>query len=248
MIYDNERINDINESLKLIEKKDGLTFGTDAYLLAATLPKRQNHVGAELGCGTGVISLLISSRKKCRCVYAFEVQEQFAELAERNIELNGFKETISVINKDIRDAGPTDTDGEVDFVFTNPPYMKTTSGKENTADIKNIARHEVCGDIGDFCAAAKRLLKFGGNFYAVYRPDRMTDILCAMRDNGLEPKKITFIHPNSATPPSLMLICAKKGGKSGLTIDPPLYIYRDGGSREYTEQFAKIYEDCSMEF
>ena len=90
MIYDNERINDINENLRLIEKKDGLTFGTDAYLLASAIPARQRLVGAELGCGTGVISLLISSRKKCRHVYAFEVQEQFAELTERNVSLNGF--------------------------------------------------------------------------------------------------------------------------------------------------------------
>ena len=75
MIKDNERINEINENLKLIEKKDGLTFGTDAYLLSAFLPKRQNQTYAELGCGTGVISLLASSRKKCRHVYAFEVQK-----------------------------------------------------------------------------------------------------------------------------------------------------------------------------
>ena len=248
MIKSDERINEINENLKLIEKIDGLTFGTDAYLLSAVLPKRQNQRGAELGCGTGVISLLISSRQKCRHVYAIEVQKEFAELTARNAELNGLQNEISVINKNVKDISSQDTDGEVDFVFTNPPYMKTTSGKENEADIKNIARHEVCGDINDFCACAKRLLKFGGNFYAVYRPDRMTDIICAMRANGLEPKKITFIHPNSTTPPSLMLICAKRGGKSGLMIDPPLYIYKDRNSSEYSDGFAKIYENCSLEF
>ena len=248
MINKDERINEINDSLRLIEKTDGLTFGTDAYLLSALIPKRQNQVGAELGCGTGVISLLISSRKKCRHVYAFEVQKEFSELAERNAEINGLAADITVLNKNVKDAFPSDINGEVDFVFTNPPYMKATSGKENEADIKNIARHEVCGDIGDFCACAKRILKFGGYFYAVYRPDRMTDILCAMRDNGLEPKRIIFIHPNSSTPPSLMLICAKKGGKSGLIIEPPLYIYNDKHSSEYTERFAKIYENCSLEF
>ncbi len=248
MINSNERINEINENLKLIEKTDGLTFGTDAYLLSACLPKRQNQRGAELGCGTGVISLLAASRKKCRHVYAFEVQPQFSELTERNIALNRLESEISVVNKDIRDVSIADTEGEVDFVFTNPPYMKTTSGKENSAEGKNIARHEVCGDINDFCACAKRLLKFGGYFYAVYRPDRMTDILCAMRNNGLEPKRITFVYPNSDTPPCLMLICAKRGGKSGVAVDPPLLIYKDKNSKEYTDQFAKIYENCSMEF
>jgi len=246
MIKADERINEINENIKLIEKKNGLTFGTDAYLLSAFLPKRQNLVGAELGCGTGVISLLATSRKKCRHVYAFEVQEEFCDIAKRNAELNGFGDSITVIHKNIKDAVVADTVNEVDFVFTNPPYMKTDSGKANTNDEKNIARHEVCGDINDFCACAKRLLKHGGNFYVVYRPDRMTDLICALRSNGLEPKKITYIYPNTTTPPCLLLISAKLGGKSGITVTEPVFIYKDN-TTEYTEAFAKIYENCSME-
>ncbi|MBQ9744045.1 MAG: methyltransferase [Clostridia bacterium] len=245
MINSDERINEINESLRLIEKTNGLVFGTDAYLLASYLPKRQKLAGAELGCGTGVISLLAMARKKCRHVYAFEVQKDFCDLTERNIRLNGFENHITVIEKNVKDALPSDTDNEVDFVFTNPPYMKSTSGRANEHSEKNIARHEVCGDINDFCACAKRLLKHGGAFYAVYRPDRMSDLICAMRDNGIEPKKATFIYPNSATPPCLMLITGKKGAKSGMIIERPVFIYKDG-TAEYTDTFSKIYENCSM--
>lgn len=247
MIGSDERINEINENLRLIEKKNGLVFGTDAYLLSAFLPKRRELIGAELGCGTGVISLLALSRQKCKRIYCFEVQDKFCELTERNVELNGFCDRISVICKDVRDAVPLDTEKEVDFVFSNPPYMKTSSGKANSDDEKNIARHEVCGDIGDFCAAARRLLKHGGNFYVVYRPDRMTDLICALRDNGLEPKKITYVYPNSSTPPCLMLVSAKLGAKSGITVTEPLIIYKDG-TTEYTDKLAYIYENCSMEF
>lgn len=247
MIKNDERINKINDNLKLIEKKNGLTFGTDAYLLSAFLPKKQNYIGAELGCGTGVISLLATSRKKCQHVYAFEVQEEFCDLTRRNVELNGFADKITVIHKNVRDADSSDTGKEVDFVFTNPPYMKTDSGKANMYDEKNIARHEVCGNIDDFCACANRLLKHGGNFYVVYRPDRMTDLICALRNNNLEPKKITYIYPNSTTPPCLLLVSAKLGGKSGITVTEPIFIYKDG-TTEYTDKFASIYENCSMEF
>ena len=246
MIKDDERINEINESLRLIEKKDGLVFGTDAYLLSAYLPKREKLVGAELGCGTGVISLLAIARKKCRYVYAFEVQKEFCDLTARNVTLNGFDEKITVINKNVKDATPMDTEKEVDFVFSNPPYMKADSGKANEKEEKNIARHEICGDINDFCVCAKKLLKHGGNFYVVYRPDRMADLIFALKSNGLEPKKITYIYPNTTTPPCLMLVCAKLGGKSGLVIDEPLFIYKDN-SLTYTDKFAKIYENCSME-
>ena len=245
-IKENERINIINEDLRLIENKNSLTFGTDAYLLSAYLPTRENSRGVELGVGSGVISLLALSKKKCAHVYGFEVQDSIASIAKRNAELNNLSNRFTVINKDLRFANANDTENEVDFVFSNPPYMKTSSGRKNENENKNASRHEVFGEINDFCACAKRLLKFGGMFYVVYRPDRMIDLICALRENNLEPKKLTFIHPNSSTPPSLLLISAKLGAKSGLTISKPIYIYKDG-TQEYTDQYKRIYENCSME-
>ena len=245
-ILENERINEINENLRLIEKKDSLTFGTDAYLLSAYLPKRQKSIGVELGCGSGVISLLALTKNKCQRVYGIEVQREIASIAKRNSELNTLGGVFSVINKDLRDVCINDIGNEVDIVFSNPPYMKSDSGKANDNDFKNISRHEVCGDIDDFCKCAKLLLKHGGSFYVVYRPDRMIDLISSMRNNGIEPKRLTFIHTNTHTSPSLLLIQGKKGGKSGLIIDKPIYIYKDG-TTEYTEEFVKIYENCEIE-
>ena len=242
----NERINEINENLRLIERTDGLVFGTDAYLLSAFLPKRSTLIGAELGAGTGVISLLALSKNKCKHVYGIEIQEDFSRLSERNAELNGFSDRFTIINKNVNDCTCVDTFKEVDFVFSNPPYMKVSSGKANENDEKNIARHEVCANIYDFCACAKRILKHGGNFYIVYRPDRMIDLISALRNNNFEPKKIIFIHPNSTTPPSLILVSAKLGAKSGLIIPKPVFIYKDG-TTEYTEEYENIYKNCSLE-
>lgn len=247
MILNNdERINEINENLKLIEKKDGLVFGTDAYLLSAILPSRSRHIGAELGAGTGVVSLLALSKKKCAKIHAVEVQGEFAELCQRNAVLNSLDASFNVINKNVKDVTPSDTEGELDFVFSNPPYMKADSGKANESAQKNIARHEIEGDIGDFCACAKRLLKHGGMFYVVYRPDRLSDLIFALKSNKLEPKRLSFIYPNSTTPPCLLLVSAKLGAKSGMSVDEPIFIYKDG-TNEYTDRYARIYESCSLE-
>ena len=245
MINDNERINEINENLRLIEKKDSLTFGTDAYLLAAYLKTRESKTYAELGCGSGVISLLALSRKKCRHVYGIEVQKEIAEVASRNAELNSLADKFTVVSDDLRNVKASDLGGEVDVVFSNPPYMKADGGKQNINEQKNISRHEIFGQIDDFCACARRLLKHGGDFYVVYRPDRLADLIFALKNNGLEPKKLTFIHKDTDTPPSLLIISAKKGGKSGLTIDAPVYIYKRG-TNEYTEEYSKIYESCKF--
>jgi tRNA1(Val) A37 N6-methylase TrmN6 len=121
--------------------------------------------------------------------------------------------------------------------------MKTTSGKAPSLDRKNLARHEVCGDIGDFIEAAKRLLRFGGSFYAVYRPDRLTDLITKMREGGIEPKRMTFVHANQEKESSMVLVEGKRGGKSGLILTPPLIIYKDGKNKEYSYDMNYIMEN-----
>lgn len=246
-LFDGERLDKVNEKITLIQKKDGLTFGTDAFMLASFIKTQPRAQAVELGAGTGIISLLLAAKGKLAKITALEIQEDFASLAKRNTELNGLSEKINVLHMDVAKATSADIGGEADVVFSNPPYMKTDSGKRNDNDYKYIARHEVCGNIDDFCAAAFRLLKHGGKFYAVWRPDRLTDIVCAMRSNRLEPKIMTFVHADTDSVPSIVLISATKGGASGITVTSPLFLY-DGKNRdEMSERAKKIYDTMSFE-
>ena len=252
ILFEGERLDFVNENIRLIQKKDGLTFGTDAYLLAAFMRTAKNARALELGGGTGIISLLCASKGKFKEIYIAEVQEDFAQLCKRNASLNGYEDSVKTLCADVRDLKADDLGGELDIVFSNPPYMRSDSGKRNEHDAKFIARHEVRGSIDDFCEAAGRLLKFGGLFYCVYRPDRMTDLLAAMKSQKLEPKRLTFVCADSETAPSMMLIEAKKGGSTGLKLTRPLFLHNSdkdkSGKRSETEDARKIYENCSFEF
>ncbi len=257
-LLDGERIDKINEDLSLIQKKDGLTFGTDAYLLAAFPPAR-GGTAVDLGAGTGVASLLCAARNKADRIYSVEIQPDFAELCRRNAELNGLGDKLIPICKDVRELSAKDTDGEADFVISNPPYMSADGGKGNDSVAKNIARREVHGTIADFCAAASRVLKYGGDFYTVYRPERLCELISALRENSLEPKVLVTVYPRVDAVPCLVLLKSKKGGKPGLTVAPPLIIYRKAGTEPgyhipesekdlgYTGAFARIYEDFSLD-
>ena len=99
------------------------------------------------------------------------------------------------------------------------------------------------GDIGDFCCAAKRMLRYGGRFAAVYRPDRLTDLIYGMREAGLEPKRMTFVHADAEAEPSMVLVEARADGKSGMLLTKPLLIYADRAHREYGEDMKYIMEN-----
>ena len=235
-----ERLDKVNEKVTIIQKKDGLTFGTDAFLLAAFIRSQKKAYAAELGAGTGIISLLLAAREKLAHIDAFEIQSDFCNITSRNIELNGFNDKIAVYNSDIREICAASVGRELDVVFSNPPYMITGGGKRNESDRKYIARHEVCGGIDDFCKAAHRLLKHGGRFYCVWRPDRLSSLVYSLRANRLEPKIMVFVHGDVNSEPSMVLIEAKKGGKCGLKLTRPLLIYKNTDNKEYSEDMSYI--------
>lgn len=248
-LYENERLDEVNEAITLIQKKDGLTFGTDAYLLAAFIRPSARARAVELGAGTGIISLLLAARSKVHDTVAVELQPEFAELCARNVALNGFDKQIRTLHADVREISSAHIGYEADLVFSNPPYMRTDSGLPNQVNMKNIARHETAGGIEDFCCAASRLLKYGGIFALVYRPDRLSELFSGLLRAGLEPKRMTFVHANVHTPPSMVLVESRKGGGKGLSVTPPLILYKKNGdpsSPEMTEDALLVYDTCSL--
>ena len=238
-MHTSERIDVVNDSIRLIQRSDGLTFGTDALLLAAYVRGSAGSRAIEFGTGSGIVSLLCATRKKAAHILAVEVQSEFAELAERNVSENRLSEIIRVVCADVRDLEAYGGDG-ADLLFTNPPYMTVSGGYPNTADVKNIARHEVIGTIDDFCAAASKKLRYGGHFYCVYRPDRAVDLFCAMRKAKIEPKRLTAVLADASSAPSMILVEGKLGAAPSLVTTPPLILYTDATHTAYSEDMNYV--------
>ena len=235
-----EIVHEVNEHIRLIQNTDGLTFGTDAYLLAAYVRPKRNAVAVDLGSGTGIVPLLCLARSKAARFTAVEIQPSFCELIDRNATLNGMADRLVALHADAREIKADTVGGEVDLVTANPPYMAPNSGARNRTDEKYIARHEVCGTVKDFCGAAGRLLKHGGRFCCVFRPERLADLFEGLRTAHLEPKRMTFVHARAELPPCLVLCESKKGASPGIYITPPLVMYSHDSV--YTDTLTKIYE------
>lgn len=223
-LQEGERVDEINDRVRLIQREKGLTFGTDAYLLSCFCRPAMNARAADLGCGTGVISLLLAARERYRKIYAVEAQAQFAALAARNVALNGFSDTVSVLNRDVRELSPADFGGELDVIFSNPPYMRADSGYACTHEEKQIARHEILGDLCDFTAVAARCLRYGGTLYLVYRPDRLETMFAALKKSKLAPKRVLFVQDTPEKAPSMVLCEARLGGGEGIAMLPTLIL------------------------
>ena len=251
-IFDNhvENVCIINENLRIIQRKGGLKFGTDSYLLSAFIKKNLTGAAADLGAGTGVISLFAAARCSFTPIYSIEIQQQFSDLIERNAALNSLERIIKPINTDVRDISSFLSAESCRAVFSNPPYMKKESGKNSSESEMNTARREMHGTIDDFVCAASYLLKFGGSFYTVYRPERLSELFFSLNKYSLEPKRMITVHADATSAPSLVLIEAKKGAAPSLKIARPLIVYRDTKEvkdRKYTEDMERVYGEFSLE-
>ena len=172
-------------------------------------------------------------------MYAVEIQKEVAKLAEKNAKLNGFEERMEVIHKNLKEIDEIILPGSVDTVVVNPPYKAKNSGIINEEDTLTIARHEITCTLEDVIFHSSKILKSGGNFYMVHRPERLVDIMTLMRKYHVEPKRIRFVHPNSHAAPNLVLIEGVRSGRAFLKFEKPLFVYQEDGS--YTDEIYQIY-------
>lgn len=247
-LREGERLDAINEHLRLIQPLGGLSFGTDAYLLAAFT--RPSPAGAlvDLGAGTGVVSLLCLTRERFAHAYAAELQPDYCDVIRRNAALNGLADRMTVLPGDVRALAAASLSAPPAAVVSNPPYLAAGAGLPCADPRMETARRELNGTIADFCAAAARLLPSGGCFYVVYRPERMAELFSALRAARLEPKRMVTVYPDAASRPCLILVEARRGGAPSLHQAPPLVIYQSGRERVYTSVMQRIYDTFSMEF
>ncbi len=128
----------------------------------------------------------------------------------------------------------------VDFVTCNPPYFKADGSLASPNPMKDAARRESKGKLKDFCNFAGEILKPGGEFFLIHRPERLVDVFFALRNSKLEPRDMRMISSQVGGKPKLVLIRSIKGGGPNLRWMSPLWIYEEDGT--YTRKLMEIYE------
>ncbi len=212
-------------------------FGTDAFLLAHFSEYRQKDKACDLGTGCGIIPLIMQKSRPPQVTYAVDIQEGAIEQLKLGIERS---ETAGIIPicadlKELWDEAPL---GQLDLVTCNPPYKAANAGFESVITAQKIARHEIMCNIDDVCAAAEKLLKYGGRLCVCNRPERLSDVIFAMKNHNIEPKRLRFVSKNPEEAPWLFLIEGKKGSKPFMRVEPQLYIRTQEG---FSEELQKIY-------
>ena len=220
------------------------SFGTDAVLLADFASPKRNEKACDLGTGCGIIPMIWCRNGQAKEITAVELQEKgFLQTCE-SIRISSVEDKVRAVNHDLKDIKSVLGHASMDIVTMNPPYKAADAGIKSVAKAELIARHEVECNLDDICSTAAYLLNFGGRLCMCNRPERLSDTIVAMKNNGIEPKRLRLVAKTPYTRPWLFLIEGRKGGKPFMNIDPLLIIYGEDGelSKEVTDIYGEYKE------
>ena len=224
----------------IYQDDDYFAFSLDSVLLANFVTiKLSDKKIMDFCTGNAPIPMLMSFRTKAR-IFGVELQKEIYDMGFDSVSENGMDKQIELINDDVRNISNFVDAESIDVVTCNPPYFKYQDDSYiNDNMVKTIARHEVMLNLEDVMKASRYVLKNGGTFAMVHRPDRMIEIINLMQKYGIEPKKIRLVYPKMGKDANILLIEGIKNGKTGLKIMSPLYTHNEDGS--YVDEIREMF-------
>lgn len=230
------------KDLYIVQDTEMFNFSLDSVLLPNFVSINKNIKRVlDIGCGNAPIPLILSTKIDSKII-GVELQEDVAKMARESVETNNLEEQIEIINADINDIYKNYEVGSFDLITCNPPYFKYyETSNVNLSDYKTLARHEIKLNLQQIMSIAKYLLNNNGIIGMVHRPERLSDIIEAMRNNNIEPKRIQFVYPHDNSEANIVLVEGRKNGRPGVKIMPPMISHDAHG--KYTKEIKKFFEN-----
>lgn len=193
----------------------------DPILIASHAHPQPGDRIVDLGTGCGIIPLLLAHRHPETTITGIEIQKDLAAIAQKNMENNRLTTRVSILLSDIKKLTLSHLDGHADLVISNPPYIKKNCGRINPNLQRAIARQEIMLTLDELLSAAKRILNPQGRFMIIFPMVRLKEVIKGVKDHGMGPFTIKFIHTQKNMPPKLFIMTAINNSTPLLTIMPP---------------------------
>ena len=211
-------------------------LSTDSMALAEFIRLPRQAQVLDLGSGCGTIGIMLCAKDPGCTVTGVELHERAHAAALENIQRNRLEHRLKSICADLTDIPDSFPAGSFSVCVSNPPYFSAGEHSKATP----LARHEAACTLHSLIRSAAWAVKFGGDFYLVHKPERLSEIFVCATEYKLEPKRICLLRHRTDSPVSLVLIHCRKGGKPGLTWEEAALFTPDGQPTSYYQRMYHL--------
>jgi len=227
---------------RFVESEGVYRIGTDSVLLAYfaySSCANKEILAADLGSGSGILSILLATLNPSLTIDAIELQPEAVINSGENARLSGVSDRVNVIESDIRNHREFLKSGIYDLVVANPPYYAVSAGALSDNISRATSRSEITCSLDDVVKAASYLTRWGGSFSLVHKPERLSDTFRTMDKYGFEPKRMRAVQNKANSEPNLILVEGRRGGKPSLKFEAPLILRNDDDTD--SDEVIKMY-------
>lgn len=214
--------------LTLLQPKKGHRAGTDAVLLAASVPHLPEGRLVDFGAGVGTVGLVAALLQPGLEVTLIERDPELAELARRNVLGNGLGARARVVSGDVTQRGGNGLEpGGFACVAMNPPFFPADETRASPVPNRRAA-HVAEGPLADWVKAARRLLAPRGHLVVIHRAEAVAEI-CAALSVGFGALTLRPVHGLADRPAIRVIARAQLGSRAAPCLLPPLVLSEADG-------------------
>lgn len=209
-------------------------LSTDSMVLSHFVHLPRNARVLDLGSGCGTLGLLLCGKDQSCHVTGVELEEKAHLEALENIRRNQLSSRMESLCADLRSVSERFSPGSFSCCISNPPYFSGGAASRTLG----TARQEGSCTPDDLFRCGGSLLKFGGDFFLVHKPERLGQLITAAAKYHLEAKRLCLVRHREGAPVNLILIQLRKGAKPGLQWEEIILHHADGSP---TPIYQEIY-------
>lgn len=220
--------------LRLLQPRKGHRAGSDAILLAASLPDLTGGPLVDFGAGVGTVGLAAALRQPDLAVTLVERDPELAALAWRNAVLNGMEGRVELLTEDVASLpGP----GRFACVAMNPPFFVAEQTRPSPTPNRRAA-HVADQSLETWFRAARRLLLPGGHLALIHRAEALAEILAGLA-TGFGAIRIRPIHGLAERPAIRVVVTAELNSRKPSSLLPAFVL--NGPDGRFTRESEAVH-------